>query len=116
MARSVLRVLGQPRPGPVVSALTTERRTLAAGGMALFSYTLSRAGNVTFTLALSRGGGRYSRLQVLTVPATAGYNTFRLTAAQLRRRAGLYRLTAVTQGGGPQSVVHFRVRHARRSS
>jgi hypothetical protein len=112
MARSVLRVLAQPPLGPTVSALTTAQKRLAAGRAASFSYTLSRTAGVTFTLARSRGGGRYSALRVRTVPANAGYNTFTLTGGQLGRRAGLYRLTVTPQGGVPQ-VVQFRVLRAR---
>jgi lysophospholipase L1-like esterase len=112
MARSVLRVLAGPRPGPAVSALTVAQKTLPAGRAASFSYTLSRSAGVTFALARSRGGGRYGTLRVRTVPAGAGYNTFTLTATQLGSRAGLYRLTATPQGGPPRAV-HFRVRHAR---
>jgi lysophospholipase L1-like esterase len=111
MARSVLRVLGQPRPGPVVSALTTAQHMLPIGSVARFDYTLNRAGSVTFTLLRSRGGGKYGAQRVLTVPAGAGYNTFTLTARQLGRRPGLYRLMATPQGGAPQSV-HFRIRRA----
>jgi lysophospholipase L1-like esterase len=112
MARSVLRVLVQPRPGPTVSALTSAQKTLAAGHAASFSFTLTRAASVIFTLARSRGGGRYSALRVRTVAASTGYNTFTLPAAQLGGRGGLYRLVATPQGGAPQ-VVHFRVRRAR---
>jgi lysophospholipase L1-like esterase len=112
MARSVLRVLAQPPPGPAVSELTVAQKALAAGRAASFSYTLSRASGVTFALALSRGGGRYSTLRVQTIPASAGFNTFALPAAQLGRRRGLYRLTATPQGGAPQ-VVHFRIHRAR---
>jgi lysophospholipase L1-like esterase len=113
MARSVLRVLLQPRPGPALSALTAELPRFAAGRAARFSYTLNRAGSVTFTLQRSRGGGQYTgALRTSTVAANAGYNTFTLTARQLGRRAGLYRLTATPQNGAPQ-VVHFRIRRAR---
>jgi lysophospholipase L1-like esterase len=113
MARSVLRVLAQPRPGPQISELTVARRRLPVGRAERFSYTLSRPGSVTFTLLRTRGGGHYSAVRVLTVPAAnAGYNTFTLSAAQLRRRPGLYRLTATPAGGEPQSV-HFRIRRAR---
>jgi hypothetical protein len=49
---------------------------------------------------------------VRTVAASAGYNTFTLPAAQLGRQGGLYRLTAMPQGGAPHSV-YFRVRRAR---
>jgi lysophospholipase L1-like esterase len=111
MARSVLRVLGQPRPGPALSALTVAPRKLGLGHAARFDYTLDRAGSVTFTLLRSRGGGRYSALQVQTVPAGAGFNTFTLTPRQLGRQPGLYRLTATPQGGAPQSV-QFRIRRA----
>jgi lysophospholipase L1-like esterase len=111
MARSVLRVLGQPRPGPALSALTTAQPMLGLGRTARFDYTLNRAGSVTFTLLRSRGGGRYSALRALTVPADAGDNTFTLTSRQLGQQPGLYRLTATPQGGAPQSV-HFRIRRA----
>jgi lysophospholipase L1-like esterase len=111
MTRSVLRVLGQPRPGPALSALTTAQPMLGPGRAARFDYTLNREGSVTFTLLRSRGGGRYSALRALTVPAGAGYNTFTLTARQLGRKPGLYRLIATPQGGAPQSV-YFRVRRA----
>jgi lysophospholipase L1-like esterase len=112
MARSVLRVLGQPPPGPALSALTSARRTVRAGRAARFSYTLSRAGSVTFSLLRSRGGGRYGGpLRALTVAANAGQNTLTLTGRPLRR-PGLYRLTATPQDGA-QQVVHFRIRRAR---
>jgi lysophospholipase L1-like esterase len=112
MARSVLRVLAQPPPGPSVTELTVAQKTLAAGRAASFSYTLSRTAGVTFALARSRGGGRYGTPRVRTVAASAGYNTFTLPAAQLGRRGGLYRLTATPQAGAPRAV-YFRVRRAR---
>jgi lysophospholipase L1-like esterase len=113
MARSVLRVLAQPRPGPALSALTPARPRVAAGRAARFSYTLSWAGSMTFTLQRSLGGGRSTgALRTWTVAASAGYNTFTLTARQLGRRPGLYRLTATPQNGAPQ-VVQFRILHKR---
>ena len=112
MARSVLRVLGQPRPGPALSALTAAQRMLPVGRAARFDFTLNRAGGVTFTLLRSTGEGRYGARLVLTVPASAGFNTFTLTTRQLGQRAGLYRLTATPEGSSPQSV-HFRIRRAR---
>ena len=113
MARSVLRVLGTPQPGPVLSGLTRGNRTIRAGRAAYFTYTLSRAAPVTFALQRSLGKGRYSKVRrVVTVDAKAGANTLKLTAKQLGRRAGLYRLNAVLADGLAQSV-QFRIRRAR---
>jgi lysophospholipase L1-like esterase len=113
MARSVLRVLAQPRPGPALSALTPARPRFAAGRAGRFSYTLSRAGSLTFTLQRSLGGGQYTgALGTWTVAGNAGYNTFTLTARQLGRRPGLYRLTCTPENGAPQ-VVQFRILRAR---
>jgi lysophospholipase L1-like esterase len=113
MARSVLRVLGAPRPGPALSALTRANRTIRAGRAAYFTYTLSRAAPVTFALQRSLGKGRYSKVRrVVTVDAQSGANTLKLTAKQLGRRAGLYRLNAVLASGLAQSV-QFRIRRAR---
>jgi lysophospholipase L1-like esterase len=113
MAGSVLRVLAQPRPEPEVSELTVAQPRLAAGRAARFSYTLSRAGSLTFTLQRSLGGGQYTgALGTWTVAGNAGYNTFTLTARQLGRRPGLYRLTCTPENGAPQ-VVQFRILRAR---
>jgi lysophospholipase L1-like esterase len=113
MARSVLRVLGRPRPGPVLSALTRSRRTVSAGRALTISYTLSRAASVTFALQRSRGGGRYTAFRgLVTVNASAGANVVTLTARMLGRRAGLYRVTAGLADGTTQGV-NFRIRRAR---
>ena len=90
MARSVLRVLGTPQPGPALSALTRGNRTVRAGRAAYFTYTLSRAAAVSFALQRSLGKGRYSKARgVVTVDAKAGANTLKLTrqAARPPRRA-----------------------------
>ena len=109
MAYSVLRVLAQPPPGPALTELTVARPRIAAGRAARVSYALSRADSVTFGVQRSLGGGRYTgALGTWTVAASPGYNTFTLTATQLGRRAGLYRLTVTPQNGAPQ-VVQFRV-------
>jgi lysophospholipase L1-like esterase len=113
MARSVLRVLGQPRPAPALSALTRTARTVTAGRAFGVSYRLSRAGAVTFALQRSRGGGRYTAARPLgTIDAVAGENVLTLSAKRLGRRAGLYRLTASVANGAPQTV-QFRIRRKR---
>ncbi len=112
MARSVLRVLATPRPGPVLGKLTRARRTVTAGRAMRFRYTLSRAAPVTFALRRSLGKGRYSRARrVVSVDGKAGANPLTLTAKRLGRRAGLYRLSGVLADGVAQTV-HFRVRRA----
>ena len=106
MARSVLRVLGQPRPAPSLGPLKRLQRSVVVGRAARFEYTVSRATSVTFSLRRSLGAGRYSRARGAgTVDAGAGTNRLKLTGRQLGRRAGLYRLTAtVADGGGSQDV------------
>ena len=113
MARSVLRVLGTPRPGPVLEPLTRARRTVAAGRAMRFGFTLNRAARVSFALRRSLGQGRYSRARrVVSIDGKAGANPLKLTAKQLGRRAGLYRLSGSVAGGVAQTV-HFRIRRAR---
>lgn len=113
MARSVLRVLRAPRPGPRLSALTRSRRTIPAGRGLRLSYTLSRDADVSLALRRSRGHGRYSRpLWRLRVPARAGANRLALGPRRIGRRPGLYRLTATPRGGAP-ATAHFRIRRAR---
>lgn len=110
MARSVLRVLGQPRPGPGLSALKRSKKSIAAGRTLGISYTISRAASVTIGVQRSRGGGRYTRLRPLaTMDANAGANAITLTARQLGRRAGLYRVTAGLADGTVQRT-QFRIR------
>jgi lysophospholipase L1-like esterase len=112
MARSVLRVLEQPRPAAVLGPLRRARQTITAGRALRVTYSASRATSVTFGLQRSRGGGRYTAVRELTAPsANAGENVVTLSARQLGRRAGLYRLTATVPGGGSQ-VVWFRIRRA----
>jgi lysophospholipase L1-like esterase len=113
MARSVLRVLGQPRPGAVLGPLRRSQRTITAGRALRVAYTASRATSVAFGLQRSRGGGRYTAPRPLTtLDAQPGENVVALSARQLGRRTGLYRLTATVPGGGEQ-VVHVRIRRAR---
>jgi len=45
--------------------------------------------------------------------AAAGENVVTLSAKQLGRRAGLYRLTAAAVPGGAVQLVGFRIRRAR---
>jgi lysophospholipase L1-like esterase len=116
MARSVLRVLGQPRPAPAsasaLTALRRSRRTITPGRPVRISYTLARAADVTFGLQRSRGRGRYTAVRRLTtVNAGAGDNVVTLTARMLGRQAGLYRVTA-DLGDGATQQVSFRIRRA----
>jgi len=114
MARSVLRVLGQPQPGPGLSALTRSARTIVAGRPLAISYTLSRGASVTFGLQRSLGDGSYTPIRsVATVSAAAGANAVTLAAGQLGRRAGLYRVTAQPADGGAEQTVQFRIRRMR---
>jgi lysophospholipase L1-like esterase len=113
MARSVLRVLGTPRPGPVISRLIRAARTVTAGRAARLTFTLNRAAPVAFALQRSRGKGRYTKPRtVATVDGRIGDNALKLTAGKLGRRAGLYRLTA-TPAGGEARRVQLRIRRAR---
>jgi lysophospholipase L1-like esterase len=114
MARSVLRVLGQPRPGPGLSALTRSTRSIVAGRALGISYTLSHGGSVTFGVQRSLGDGSYTPIRgVATVDAVGGANTVTLPAGMLGRRAGLYRVTVRPAAGGAAQSVQFRIRRAR---
>jgi hypothetical protein len=110
MARSVLRVLGQPRPAPSLGSLERTARSVPVGRTARFTYTLRRAVGISFALQRSLGGGRYSAArELVAVDAAAGEHALRLTAKQLGRRRGLYRLSGVPADGGPQTV-QFRIK------
>lgn len=110
MARSVLRVLGGPRPAPLLAGLTRARRAIAAGRALRVSFSLNRAAAVTLGLQRSRARRSYTgSRRVATVDGMPGPNVLTLSARQLGRRAGLYRLTATVAGGAPRSV-HFRIR------
>ena len=114
MARSVLRVLGRPRPAPVLTGLTRSRRTIAAGRALRVSFTVNRAANVTLGLQRSRGRGRYTaERRLASVDAQAGANGVTLSSRRLGRRAGLYRLTATVADGASQAV-QFRIRRRAR--
>jgi len=103
-------VLGGPRPAPVLGSLERRQRSVTVGRAARFTYTVSRATRVTFALQRSLGRGRYSRARtVTTASAAAGKNALKLSARQLGRRAGLYRLTGAPPGGGAR-VVQLRIK------
>jgi lysophospholipase L1-like esterase len=113
MARSVLRVLGQPRPAPALGPLRRSARVIRAGRALRVSFTVSRPSTVIVGLQRSRGRGRYTAPRQLTsVGANAGENVVTLTGRQLGRRVGLYRLTATVAGGATQTA-QFRIRRAR---
>jgi lysophospholipase L1-like esterase len=110
MARSVLRVLGQPRPAAKLGALKRSKKVIAPGRGLRVSFTLNRAASVTIAVQRARGGGRYTRARgLVTLNANAGTNAVTLTARQLGRRAGLYRLTAGLADGTAQRT-QFRIR------
>jgi hypothetical protein len=74
------------------------------------SFTLNRAASVTLAVQRSLGGGRYTkRRSLVTLEGNAGDNAVTLTAKQLGRRAGLYRLTAGMAEGTTQRT-QFRIR------
>ena len=132
-ARSVLRVLGSPRPGPRLSALARARRAVSRGRTARFSYRLDRAASVALLLqrattgrrsgsvcrapsAANRRAARCTRYVVATrmsASGAAGSNAVAVGAKAYGRRAGLYRLivTPTSEGvaGGAQAV-QFRVK------
>jgi lysophospholipase L1-like esterase len=113
MARSVLRVLGRPRPAPVLGALRRSKRAIAAGRGLRISFTVSRAAHVTFGLQRARGRGRYTSIRPLTgLNAKAGANVVTLSGGQLGRHAGLYRVTAAVADGSSHAA-QFRIRRAR---
>lgn len=113
MARSVLRVLGAPRPAPALGILRRSKRTIAAGRALRVSFTVSRATTVTVGLQRSRGRGRYASVRrVRSIAANAGENAVTLPGRQIGRRPGLYRVTATLADGGSQ-LTHFRIRRAR---
>jgi len=133
MARSVLRVLGQPRRAPVLSRLTRAARAVRRGRAARLSYELDRAAALTVRVQRAASGrrrgnvcepstranrGRPScRRQVLVTQfaaaGSAGQNSLVLSATRYRRKAGLYLVSVTpTSGGvaGATQIVRFRVR------
>lgn len=93
MARSALAVLEEPPPVPVIANLRVTRR-LRAGHPARVRFRLDRAATVRLTL---RRRGRHHLGRVLatkTVAGEPGANRFKLAGKLLRRRPGIYRLTA----------------------
>ncbi len=132
-ARSVLRVLAQPQPAPVLSALTRARRAVAVGRVLRVSYRLDRAATLTRVLQRAingrlKGGAcrlpsranrsapacrRYVTAKRATANAGAGDGTFSISPADYRRRAGLYRVTVTPTDGerdGAAQTVRFRVK------
>jgi len=115
MARSVLRVLGQPRPPAVLSDLKRTRRSYRSGRAVRITYDLSRAASVTFMVrrAVSgrRQGGRCAPLRrsnrrarpcprysgvigQFTDARPAGSNSQAISPRTIGHKVGLYRLTA----------------------
>ena len=133
MARSVLRVLGAPRPAPVLSALARAARTVLAGRAARFAYRLDRPAAVAVVVRRATGGRRtggvcrkparanrgaptcrrYVVAGRMSATGSTGANTLTVGAATYGRRSGLYRLTATPSRdgiAGAAQTVQFRVR------
>ena len=133
MARSVLRVLGAPRPAPVLSELARAAKTVLVGRSARFAYRLDRPATVAVLVRRATGGrrsggvcrkparanrgaptcGRYVSAGRMSAGASAGANTLTVAAATYGRRSGLYRLTVTPSHdglAGAAQTVHFRVR------
>jgi lysophospholipase L1-like esterase len=93
MARSGLAVLQKPAPVPVITNLRVTRR-LRAGRPARVRFRLDRAATVTLTLR--RRGRRHLGPVLLTrtVAGKSGANRVKLAGRLLRRRPGVFRLTA----------------------
>ncbi len=131
--RSVLRVLSQPRPVPVLSALARAGRSIARGHAMRVSYHLDRAATLKLTVKratvgrrmgaacqlpgrANRAGAacrRYVTAAARRANAGAGDGALSITAADYRRRAGLYLATVTPADGdrnGAPSIVRFRVR------
>jgi lysophospholipase L1-like esterase len=135
MARSVLRVLGEPRPAPKLSDLRRTRRAFAAGRAAHLTYDLDRAVPVTLALqraTLGRRAGtrcaipsranhgaracrRWSRvLHTIVADGRLGDNSATIASKLLGRAAALWRVTATASGGAGQAAsaaqrIDFRV-------
>jgi lysophospholipase L1-like esterase len=133
MSRSVLRVLGAPRPGPAMTRLARAARSIRVGRAARFSYRLDRAATVAIAVQRATAGRRsagacraparsdrgapscrrYVAAGRTSAGGQAGENTLALGAKSYGRRPGLFRLTATpTSDGhaGATRTVQFRVK------
>ena len=133
MARSVIGVLGQPRPvaiggphAPDLSGLRVSPRRLRVGRRGAIRYRLDRAANVTFTLQRTLSGRRVGRRcvaptrgnrhrrrctrysSVLVRTRLSGRSGANRTSLRIRgsgRQPGRYRLTAAPTADGLRGVV-----------
>ena len=114
MARSVLRVLGRPRPAPVLGALRRSARTIRRRARAARHLHAEPGGRASPSRCSARSAaGATPPLRSLTsADAQAGENAITLKGSQLGRRVGLYRLSATVAGSAAQTV-QFRIRRAR---
>lgn len=120
MTRSLLRVLGAPRPGPVLSGLARDGGAVAAGTPARFGYHLDRDATVAVVVRRATGGRRtggvcrtptranraapscrrYVTTGRMSAGGHAGDNALAVGAATYGRRAGLYRVTVTPSRDG----------------
>ncbi len=119
MARSVLRMLGEPRPAPVLGDLERTQRRVRPGRAVRLSYRLSRPATLTLTLRRAKTGRRvggrcapatrsnrarsrcrrYSRiLRTLRFDGDRGANAIVIASKTVGRRPGLLRFEATASG------------------
>lgn len=116
MARSVLAVLGRPRPArsaPVLSALGQQRAAKRAGKPPRFTFTLDRPAAVTFALQRRVADKRYGAARAFVRTLGAGTGRVMLARAFLGRRRGAYKLTATPSAAGvagAPAALRFRIR------
>ena len=103
MAGSLLDVLRQPRPAPVVSALRPVKRTIRLRSKARFTFTLNRAAAVTARLQRLVGGRQVGRKCRAVTSANRNRKPCRRLSGVLRtvhrdRRKGTNRLALGARG------------------
>lgn len=127
MGRSVLRVLGHPRPRPVITSLGISPRHIRAGGRARIAFSLNKSADVFLAVRRLYPGRRAGRrclrptrarahrrpcrrvgraLSRISTSGSAGGSSFRRTTRGLGSRPGLYRLAATPFIHGVTGATH----------
>lgn len=115
MARSALAVLGKPPPVPTITHLRVTHR-VRSGHRARVHFILNRAATVTFRLRRRIHRHLGHALIIRSVACQPGQNKITLPGRLLRRRAGVYRLTAIPAthaATGKRRITRLRIRHPR---
>lgn len=113
MARSAMAVLGKPAPVPTITHLRVTHR-VRSGHRARVRFTLDRAATVTLTLRRQVHGHLKRVLVRRSIACQPGQNTVKLPGKLLRRRAGIYRLSATPAthaATGARRSTRLRIRH-----